>query len=393
MGPSIDAGLLSRWMLNKQRLHPRSSQDGILPVVDDIVALHATDSLSPYLSLLARLPGFEKQSLDDLLEKEKRLGKVRFVRKTVHVLTLPMLPVAFAAVKSLLIPRAEAWLAYLGLSSREYAHLTRRIAGLLAEGGMTTKEVKAELRGEAPVSAVLNMMCDEGRLVRGLPRKGWKSNLHVYHPWESYFPEVELSGMSESEARDRVVRRYLEVFGPVTLKDVIWWTGFSGPDARSLLKGLEPEVMGCEIRGLKGEYLVLKEKWEEMASRSYPEGPVINLLPLLDPLLMGYKERGRLLRAEHRPFVIDRTGNATSVILVEGEVLGVWDYKVMKDLEVKLHWFDKPASEIRKQAEDQARAAGRFIAGREVRVRTCARMRPLSERTMGGFMSPLKEEP
>ncbi len=155
MGPSIDAGLLSRWMLHKQRLHPRSSQDGILPVVDDIVALHATDSLSPYLSLLARLPGFEKQSLDGLLEKEKRLGKVRFVRKTVHVLTLPMLPVAFAAVKSLLIPRAEVWLAYLGLSSREYAHMSRRIAGLLAGGGMTAKEVKAELGGEAPVSAVL----------------------------------------------------------------------------------------------------------------------------------------------------------------------------------------------------------------------------------------------
>ena len=98
MGPSIDARLLSRWMLHKQRLHPRSSEDGIIRVVDDIVALHATDSLSPYLSLLARLPGFEKPALDDLLEKEMRLGKVRFVRKTIHVLTLPMLPVTFAAV-------------------------------------------------------------------------------------------------------------------------------------------------------------------------------------------------------------------------------------------------------------------------------------------------------
>jgi hypothetical protein len=393
VGRSIDAAHLRRWILHKQRLHPDSEGGDVLRIVDDIVALHATDPLSPYLSLLARVPGFARQILENLLEKEKRLGKVRFVRKTVHVLTLPMLPVAFAAVKRLLIPRAEVWLAHLGLSSREYTHLSRRIENLLEERGRSAQEVKAELGPDVPVSALLNLMCDEGRLVRGLPRKGWKSNLHIYHLWDSYFPDIDLRGVPESEARARVVRRYLEVFGPVTLKDVAWWTGFPVSDVRSLLRQLEPELVGCEVLGVGGDFFILEEQWDEMAAVSCPEGPVINLLPLLDPLLMGYKERGRLLSPEYQPYVIDRSGNATSVILVDGKVLGIWDYKVMNNLEVKLYWFKKPAADIRKRAEDLARAQGRFISGQDVLVRTCARMRPLSQRTVGGFMSPLKEGP
>jgi hypothetical protein len=379
-------------MLHRQRLHPDSPGSDVLSVTEDIVALHATESLSPYLSLRARVPSFEKQDLDDLLEKDKLLGKVRFVRKTMHVLPRPHLPLAFAAVKNLLIPRAEVWLAHLGLTSKEYDDLSGRIEGLLAGEGKTAKELKAEMDPGLPVSPVINMMCDEGRLVRGLTRTGWKSNLHVYHSWARYFPDVDLQGVTESEARTWAIRRYLEVFGPVTRKDIAWWTRFPGRDVSGILNGLAPELRECEVPGLGSGLLIPKAQYERMSSVPPLDGPVVNLLPLLDPLLMGYKERGRLLEPEYAPFVIDRTGNTTSVILVDGRVKGVWDYKVMKDPEIKFHWFEKPAAVVRKQAEELARDRGRFLSDREVDVRTCARMRPLAERTAGGFMSPLKEE-
>ena len=37
--------------------------------------------------------------------------------------------------------------------------------------------------------------------------------------------------------------------------------------------------------------------------------------------------------------VFDRSGNATSVILVDGKVVGVWDFKGGEESFVKLHIF------------------------------------------------------
>ena len=393
MDKSIGIEQLRGWLLHRQRLRPDSPGKDVLSVTEDIVALHATESLSPYLSLRERLPSFERENLDDLLERDKRMGKVRFVRKTVHVLPRPHLPLAFAALKNLLIPRAEMWQAHLGLTAQEYARLSGRIEALLAEGGKTTQEVKQVMEPGLPVSPVLNMMCDQGRLVRGLPRKGWKSNLHVYQVWSTYFPDIDLDSVTEAEARRWVVRRYLDVFGPVTKKDIVWWTRFPARDINGILQELAPGVCECDVRGLGSGLLVPCAQGEEIASLPPLEPPVVNLLPLLDPLLMGYKERGRLLDPEFEPYVIDRTGNATSVILVDGMVQGVWDYKLMKDLEVKLHWFKKPSSAVRKRAEYIAQDRGRFLSGQEVRVVTCPHMSPLAGRTLGGFMSPLKDEP
>ena len=393
MSLSFNVEQLRGWLLHRHRLRPDSNGKDALTVTDDIVALHATESLSPYLSLRERMPSFERQDLEDLLENDRLLGKVRFVRKTVHVLPRPHLPLAFAALKSLLIPRAEVWLEYLGLTAKEYARLSGRIEALLAGGGMTTQEVKKEMEPGLPVSPVLNMMCDEGRLVRGLPRKGWKSNLHVYHSWASYFPDIDLHSVSESEARAWVVRRYIEVFGPVTKKDIVWWTKFPSRDINGILKDLTPELSECDVPGLGSGLLVPNAVSEEIAALPPLEGPVVNLLPLLDPLLMGYKERGRMLDPACVPLVIDRTGNATSVILVDGQVKGVWDYKLMKGQEIKLHWFEKPSAAVRMRAEDIAQDRGCFLSGKDVRIVTCPHMKTLAERTMGGFMSPLKDEP
>ncbi len=53
--------------------------------------------------------------------------------------------------------------------------------------------------------------------------------------------------------------------------------------------------------------------------------PTVALLPGLDPLTMGYRQRDRLLDPRQRDLVYDRGGNATSSVLVDGVIVGVWD--------------------------------------------------------------------
>ncbi len=392
MAVSISLERLRHWTLRRQCLSRDAQGQEILEIIDRIIALHATDPLSPFLSLLARSPGFDPRELEGLLEESRQLAKVRFIRKTVHVLPISLLPVAFSALRSLLEPRSQVWLEHLGLSLTDYERLSRHILRVLRAQGGTAQEVKRKLGIEAPVSAVLNMMCDQGRLIRGLPRQGWKSNLHVYRPWDAYFPSIDPFALPEFESRTLIVQRYVEAFGPVTWEDVKWWTGFPAGQISRILKNIQNDLVECEVPELGPGFWMFPAHLQELQDFSWIPEPAVCLLPLLDPLLMGCKARARLIRQDYMPYVFDRSGNATSVILVDGVVRGIWDYKVLRSQEIKIFWLEKPGLEIEQRTQELACAAGRFLSGDDVTVRTCPGMIPLARRTAGGFMSPLKEE-
>jgi len=50
------------------------------------------------------------------------------------------------------------------------------------------------------------------------------------------------------------------------------------------------------------------------------EPAALTLLPELDPYTQGYADRGRYLDAVHDPWVVDRKGNVTSTVLLDGRV-------------------------------------------------------------------------
>jgi hypothetical protein len=121
-----------------------------------------------------------------------------------------------------------------------------------------------------------------------------------------------------------------------------------------------------------------------------PKSRVVNLLPALDSYIMGYKERERFLSPQHRDKVFDRSGNATSPILLDGKVVGVWDFTADKKPSVKILLFEQVENSILTEIYSKAQKIGRFIADKEVTVKECDSMIPLTRRTAGGFMSPLK---
>jgi len=388
---NLDRAQVNRWVLKKQHLTCDSKAENVLQVVNDIVGLHATDPLSPYLSLYVRMGRFRREELDECREEKKCLGKVRFVRKTVYILPKENLPSAFSAIRSLLIPRAEVYLEHLGLTQQEYRRLCQRILLLFKGRGLTTKDVKAELDAVKNISPLLNLMCDQGLLIRGLQRSGWLSNLHTYYAMTDYFPDLDLKSVSEEKARRFIVRRYLEAFGPVTLNDIAWWTSFRKGEIKKFLQMWGNELCQVGISGLEGEYWMFHAERTRMDSERKGLTEEVSLLPLLDPYLMGYKVRTRFLGPEYFSFVYDRTGNATSTILVNGEVKGIWDYKAGKGTSLPIYWLEEPDKKIRDIVQEKAEELGEFICGGPVEAKLCRTMKPLTQRTMGGFLSPLKD--
>jgi len=390
MKSTIDLNSVNRFLLHKQHLSDESETEDIVQIAGDIYGLHATAPTTPYVSLFARTRGFTRDTLDEELYVKRTLGKIRCVRTTVHVLPKETIPIAFAATKSIVGPNSENFLRYTGgVTKRQYEETSKAILEMLRGKGLSTLDIKKRLGTKLNISPIVNLMCDQGLLMRGRSDKGWKSNTHTYFLFSDYFPGMDLNAVDTAQARETTVRQYLAAYGPATVKDISWWSGFTMTEVRRILQTLARETGEVEIPELKGSYVMLTMDMADLKRFEPPSRPVVNLLPALDPYVQGYKERERYLDNQHYNLAFDRSGNSTSTILVEGRVAGVWDFSDKPWPTVKIFMFHDLEKKVLRVVESRARAIGEFIGDKAVAIEMCDRMVPLTQRNAGGFMSPL----
>jgi hypothetical protein len=113
----------------------------------------------------------------------------------------------------------------------------------------------------------------------------------------------------------------------------------------------------------------------------------VNLLPSLDPYMMGRKERDLYMDSKYYDYVFDRSGNATSTVLHNGKVIGVWDFE---EPHVRVYMFESIHQSALERVYSKADEVGMFISGKEATVNTCDMMVPLSKRTARGVIWPLR---
>jgi len=379
---------INKFVLYKQRLTGEKADESLVETARAIGGLHATNATTPYLSLLARRANFRREQLDAELYVKRNLGKIRYVRTTVHVLPKDMIPTAFAATKMITEPASESYSRFLGITEKQYAETSRQIMELLkGKKGLTTKQIKQQLQTALNVSPIVNLMCDQGLLIRGAPEKGWKSNLHTYYLLSEYFPDLEWNAISEKDARKAVVRQYLASFAPVTENDVSWWTGFLKSQVKQILGELRSEISYVTVPGIDKRFIIPSQEKAALMATKTTGNHAVNILPNMDPYMMGYKDRERYIDSAHYNYAFDRAGNATTTILVDGKVIGVWDFE---EPFIKIFLFDRAEVDVLKEVQVKAKSVGAFISGKEVKVKECSSMIPLTQRTAGGFISPLR---
>jgi hypothetical protein len=387
---TLDLERVNQFVLQKQHLTEATKTSDIPRIVSDICGLHATGSTPPYLSLYARHPGFKKEMLDDELYQTPTLAKIRCVRKTIYIHTKEMLPIFHSATKRDLERVSKAFMLGQGISEDDYALLVKEVLRALSTEELTAKQLKNRLGTKENISPLLYYMCDQGLLLRARPVAGWRDKNYHYAPIEKYFPDLNLDQMEEGDATLALVRHYLRAFGPLTNEDIFWWTALGKTRVRQALEELGEELTAVSISGLQGPYRLLRSELDALKGAESEASPSINLLPYLDPLLMGYKVRDRYLGDVNHDFIFDRAGNATSAILFDGMVIGVWDFDEKGGPKIKVLFFRKFPGDVLSMVEAKALALGEFIADQPVNVEVCDRMVPFSERTVGSFMSPLR---
>lgn len=359
-------------------------------VVSDVVGLHATSPTGPYLSLAARLPAFSAESLSGALYDRRSLSLFRCMRGALFVVRSDMLPVLAAATGAAVVHHSALYLGNRRVTMRQYEQLAARVLRALSEEApLSVSQIRERIRPHADLGAVLTHMCNEGLVLRDRPSDDWRDRRYRYTRFDSALPGVRLDRFSEADGTLALVRAYIRAFGPVRKADVVWWTGAGVRRTDLALSTLGDEIVEVTIAGEDEPMLMHAADLDELESAALLEHPLVCLLPSLDPLLAGYTRRERFVDQAARPYVFDRAGHATAVVMVDGRVAGVWD-TVARTSQVLVHLFSAPDATLRAAVDEAAARMGALLFGGDASVRWQTSMPPLGARPGGSVTHPLR---
>jgi hypothetical protein len=324
----------------RARLVRRHLLDGsavtALEATRGVLALHATDPATVYLSVLARGHRLTLGDVGRELYDDGTLVRLMAMRRTLFVVPAEQAPVVQAAaaagvartLRKRLVSQlvglptdpplpdrpdeVEAWLDDVISATRTAAAELGVASGAqlgaaeprLRTAILPTTDTKYDVR-RTVTTQVLVLMGTEGHLVRARPLGSWTSRQHT---WTVASSSAE---WDEADARTELVRAYLARFGPATENDVVWWTGWAKGVTRSAMARLDL------VETTAGWVLA------DDAELSETPPPGAALLPALDPTPMGWKERTWFLPDDPSP-LYDAYGNAGPTVWWGGEVVGGW---------------------------------------------------------------------
>jgi hypothetical protein len=342
----------------RHHLAPAARSDDVVAVAGDLVGLHATDPATIVLAAQARMDGPALPAIEDALYEERSLVRILGMRRTMFVVPIELAPVVQAACTRGLVPgERKRFIAVLesgGVADDGAGWLAEAeratLAALAARGQATAAELSADVPAlkakiavaqDKPYAAmqgvswkVLFLLAADGRIARGRPLGSWTSTLYRWAPMQSWVP----AGIAELEtdaAAAELVRRWLAAFGPGTMGDLKWWTGWTS----GLLKRALAQLATAEVAlDGGGTGLVLAGDDEPVAAPA----PWAALLPGLDPTAMGWKERDWYL-GEHRAALFDRSGNIGPTVWWEGRIVGGWAQR--EDGAVVLRLLEHPGAD------------------------------------------------
>ncbi|MFX1320606.1 MAG: winged helix DNA-binding domain-containing protein [Promethearchaeota archaeon] len=388
---TFDLIQVNKLVLKKQHLTEDNKTNDIIQITEDLCGLHSTDLKTSYLALFIRTRNFKKADLEKELYINKTMGRIRGMRRTLFIQTKNMIPIVHAATFKLSEKTFQKYMEYHKISLKDYQEISNSIIKILKGKELSASEIRKDLNSESNIPAIIQLMCNHGLLIRGRPIKDWKDRRNKYILFSEQFPTIHLAEFNEKDAIKQLVERYVKSYGPVTESDISWWTGLTKTKIRGALKIIEEQLERIKVLNIEGDFIIFKSDMNQLKDVDNSKEKVLNFLPELDPYLMGYKERGRYINYSNYDRVFDRSGNAAATILINGKINGIWDVEENSEPLFKFYLFNSIEDNLKNELYDKAQKIGTFYLDTNVQIKECNSMSPLTERTAGGFMTPLKD--
>lgn len=323
----------------RHALAPAHRRDSVAEVADAMVALHATEPATVYLSVAAR-SGCAVADVSQALYTDRTVVKQLAMRRTLFGFPRELLPAAWGSASARVAEQQRRVIAReaerSGIAQDGDRWVTAASAAVLERlsdgAALTAKELREqipELTGQVTYGVgtsytgtiniaprLLTVLGAEGRIMRGENAGHWRTSRPRWTTTSTWLGEAE-DPLEERAGYAELVRRWLAAFGPGTERDLAWWLGATKAVVRRALSDVG--AVGVELEdGAPG--WVLGDDLDEVEE---PE-PWAVLLPVLDPTAMGWKERDFYLDPADVPFLVDTNGNIGTTAWWCGGVVGAW---------------------------------------------------------------------
>jgi DNA glycosylase AlkZ-like len=306
---------LNRALLERQMLLRRHTL-GAAEALERLVGMQAQVPEAPYVGLWTRLRDFDPHELSRMVE-DRTAVRGTLMRSTVHLVTARDFPGLRAVTQSVMERHFAA------------SPFAPQVDGVDLEALMAAARelVETEPRGTADLARELGPRWPGADpqslgyaarfrlpLVQIPPRGLWPTRPGAGRAKVTTIERWTGASLPAEPPAEETILRYLAAFGPATVPDIAAWSGLTGVRAivdRLDLRRLE-DARGRELLDVHDGPL---------PDPDTPAPP--RFLPEFDNVLVAYKDRDRIIPAEHRTRVVrERLG--APMLLVDGFVRGTW---------------------------------------------------------------------
>ncbi|MGA2502764.1 MAG: winged helix DNA-binding domain-containing protein [Anaerolineales bacterium] len=163
---------------------------------------------------------------------------------------------------------------------------------------------------------------------------------------------------NKDEALSTLAKKYFTSRAPATLQDFVWWSGLSVSAAKHALEMVAPELIAEKIDS--------QANWVP-TSFSMPKvnDERVYMLPAFDEYIISYKDRSAALPFETKKKAVSNNGIFRPVIVLNGQVRGIWKRTIDNDkVSVDVALFEPPSKSMRNLIEEASAEYGLYLEKR-----------------------------
>ncbi len=363
---------LRSYILGKQGLLQRQPLD----LMSAFGVLHATDSATPYLSLLARLDPFVWENLADKRYDEHAFARLRCMRGTLHIVPEALVETVscvYRLSESETFPEFATW----GITDREATGARFAIMEAIEKHGPQSsatikkhlpadyqKKYKGKYGETTLIGPVMRWLWALGLLESGVGVTDWRQK-------EGLFRLAETPPMpcDRGQADTALAQHYFETYAPAAYEDWAWWCSLTAERARTAFGNLN--VTEVKIEGMDEKMYLLAEQAEAFNQTPDAQPEMIRLLPYEDALIKAYKTtRYRFYDAEGlaEEAAVDpqNPGEVLPTMWVDGRIMGVWTWERKNNEPMTVEPFHQMTRDLRKRLKPEIDRVQKFVRASQV---------------------------
>jgi hypothetical protein len=320
--------------LSRQHLLKPVPAEKALEVVDDILGLNAQGALNSQLSLWCRTEGLDPSYIPRALYENRSLVRSWLMRDTVHIVPSRRLALFRRSLEYSLMLEWNRWTVKTGRKEKPgsweplYPKVLTALEGepltlnqIMDELGWTGREAKEKLH------RLVREMSLRGLLCNATSSGPWHHNTeHTFTRIDAWLPNIVNETLDEEEARETLARKYLRAYGPASVSDFSYWTGMKVREAKPIFDSISEATVEVRVRDQRAKLLILEEDADSLIKSKYATDTV-RLLPKFDALIMGHRDKSRLIDSDARKRIFLPTAEVSATLLLNGSVQGVWNMK------------------------------------------------------------------